>query len=268
MIESGFYSQLRARTPGHALIRTLYQYSSRLSDDQKKRLRTLGRKVPWLVDAVAFLFRRNLKILATIYGSDKWNFHWYAQHYEQCLASIRRKRLNLLEIGIGGYADPKAGGSSLRMWRAYLPHAHVYGIDIYDKTAHNERRITTFAGSQIDTGFLDSVVEKIGRIDLIVDDGSHINAHVIATFRHLFPHLADGGLYIVEDIETSYWPSDGNVTDRNDPQTSMGFFKSLVDGLNHEEFHHVYEPTYFDLNIKSIFFYHNLVIINKSKNQR
>jgi hypothetical protein len=268
MIESGFYSQLRARTPGHALIRTLYQYSSRLSDDQKKRLRMLGRRLPWLVDAVAFLFRRNLKILATIYGSDKWNFHWYAQHYEQCLASIRRKRLNLLEIGIGGYADPKAGGSSLRMWRAYLPHAHIYGIDLYDKTAHNERRITTFAGSQIDTAFLDSVVAKIGKIDLIVDDGSHINAHVIATFHHLFPYLADGGLYMVEDVETSYWPPNGNLTDRNDPLTSMGFFKSLVDGLNYEEFRNVYEPTYYDRNIMSIFFYHNLVIIKKSKNQR
>ncbi len=250
------------------MIKILYQYCRRLGADSRKRLRTFGRKMPWLIDAGAFPFRKNLKILAAIYGSDKWNYHWYAQHYEHCLARIRRKRLNLLEIGIGGYADPKEGGGSLRMWRAYLPHAHIYGIDLYDKTAHNERRITTFAGSQIDTAFLDSVVEKIGKIDLIVDDGSHINAHVIATFRHLFPHLADGGLYMVEDIETSYWPPNGNLTDRNDPQTSMGFFKSLVDGLNHEEFRNAYEPTYFDRNIMSIFFYHNLVIIKKSKDQR
>jgi len=73
---------------------------------------------------------------------------------------------------------------------------------------------------------------------------------------------------MVEDVETSYWPPNGNLTDRNDPQTSMGFFKSLVDGLNYEEFRNVYEPTYFDRNIMSIFFYHNLVIIKKSKNQR
>ena len=73
---------------------------------------------------------------------------------------------------------------------------------------------------------------------------------------------------MVEDIETSYWPPNGNLTDRNDPQTSMGFFKSLVDGLNHEEFRNAYEPTYFDRNIMSIFFYHNLVIIKKSKDQR
>ena len=156
------------------------------------------------------------------------------------------------------------------MWRAYLPHAHIYGIDLYDKTAHNERRITTFAGSQIDTAFLDSVVAKMGKIDLIVDDGKPYQRARDRNFSiTYFPHLADGGLYMVEDVETSYWPPNGNLTDRNDPQTSMGFFKSLVDGLNYEEFRNVYEPTYYDRNTSvSVFFYHNLVIIKKSKNQR
>ena len=251
------------------LIEMLYQYSSRLSADSKKRLRTFMReKAPWLVDGGACLFRSNLKTLAGIYGSDKWNYHWYAQHYEQHLAPIRRKKLNVLEIGIGGYANPKEGGGSLRMWRAYLPYSHIYGIDTYDKTAHDERRITTFTGSQTDTAFLDQVIQKIGRVDLIVDDGSHINEHVITTFHHLFPKLADGGLYVVEDVETSYWPPDGNATERNDPRTSMGFFKSLVDGLNYEEFRTHHDPTYFDKNILSISFYHNLIVIKKRENQR
>ncbi len=154
------------------------------------------------------------------------------------------------------------------MWRAYLPHAHIYGIDLYDKTAHNERRITTFAGSQIDTAFLDSVVAKMGKIDLIIDDESHINAHVIALSITYFPHLADGGLYMVEDVETSYWPPNGNLTDRNDPQTSMGFFKSLVDGLNYEEFRNVYEPTYYDRNTYERLLLSQPGYHQESKNQR
>src|SRR6266478_2576211 len=63
------------------------------------------------------VFGSNLKALATLYGSDKWRQHWYAPHYETHFASLRRKRLNILEIGIGGYDDPELGGNSLRMWR-------------------------------------------------------------------------------------------------------------------------------------------------------
>src|ERR1700759_4926812 len=94
-----------------------------------------------------------------------------------------------------------------------------------------------------DPVFLKSVIEQSGTPDVIIDDGSHRNQDVIASFRILFPFLSSDGYYIVEDTQTSYWPEDGNVTDRNDPKTTMGFFKSLVDGLNWEEFFGEYAPT-------------------------
>jgi hypothetical protein len=251
------------------LIQTVYRYFNSLNADSKKRLRTFfTTRAPWVVDAYASTMRNDLKALASVYGSDKWNYHWYAQHYEHHLAYLRNKKMNILEVGIGGYEDPQAGGASLRMWRSYFPNAHVYGIDICDKSPHNERRITTLKGSQVDLGFLDAVVQKIGKIDIIIDDGSHINEHVITTFHHLFPHLANGGIYAIEDIETSYWPDGGQLTERNDPTTSMGFFKSLVDGLNYEEFKTPHEPSYFDKSIMSIAFYHNLIIIKKVEGQR
>ena len=153
------------------------------------------------------------------------------------------------------------------MWRAYFSRAHIYGIDLYDKLPHNERRITTLRGSQIDTAFLDSIIQQIGTIDIVVDDGSHLNQHVITTFKHLFPHVAAGGFYVVEDTQTSYWPEDGNVTDRNDMQTTVGFFKALADGLNYEEFLNEHQPTYFDQNITGISFYYNLIVIKKGLNQ-
>lgn len=154
------------------------------------------------------------------------------------------------------------------MWRAYFPHGRIFGIDIHDKSAHNQRRIKTFLGSQTDPIFLDKVVREIGKIDIIVDDGSHMNEHVLFTFRQLFPHLADGGIYAIEDTQTSYWAEyGGNETDRGDPATSMGYFKSLVDGLNWEEIRGNYSPTDLDLNIKSIAFYHNLIFIRKGSNR-
>jgi hypothetical protein len=71
--------------------------------------------------------------LSTVYFTDKWNVHKYAQWYETHFAPLRKKRLNILEIGIGGYSHPEYGGGCLRMWRTYFPKARIYGIDIEDK---------------------------------------------------------------------------------------------------------------------------------------
>jgi hypothetical protein len=130
----------------------------------------------WLIDPPGKIcFGSDLKMLATIYGTDKWNAHWYVQHYEKQFRKIRRKRINLLEIGIGGEENPRKGGNSLRMWRTYFSKGRIYGIDIYDKSPHDRRRIKAFLGSQADAEFLDAVVREIGGIDVIIDDGSHLN---------------------------------------------------------------------------------------------
>jgi len=158
------------------------------------------------------------------------------------------------------------------MWKAFFPKSQIFGIDIYDKSHQDENRIKTFKGSQADTEFLKRVVEEIGHIDIVIDDGSHYNEHVITSFNFLFPLLSINGIYAVEDTQTSYktfvhgqqW--DGS-TDLAAPQTSMNFFRSLVHGLNYEEFTVAgYTPSYFDKHIVALHFYHNLVFISKGLN--
>ena len=268
VVNTGTNTELSSGPPPTEQQSGLFQFAKRLSGKTKQSLRRLQTSpFRWVFDIpVALIFGRNLKMLATLYGSDKWNTHWYAQHYEQAFRSIRRKRLTVLEIGIGGYGDPRLGGGSLRMWRTWFPHAVIHGIDIEDKSGHEERRIRIHRGSQTDNDFLASVIEKTGPPDLIVDDGSHRNRDVISTFKFLFPRLADGGYYVVEDIQTSYWP-DGDISDRNNPSTSVGFFKALVDGLNWEEYFGDYRPNDFDLGITSISFHHNLIIVKKGRNR-
>ena len=39
-----------------------------------------------------------------------------------------------------------------------------------------------------------------GKFDIIIDDGSHASHHQQVSFATLFRHLADGGLYIIEDL--------------------------------------------------------------------
>lgn len=212
--------------------------------------------------------RDTLVNLAIRYGTDKWNSHWYMHHYQRHFRHLRRKRIKLLEIGVGGYGSPYQGGASLRMWKDYFPHAMIYGIDIHDKKAFEEDRIRIFQGSQDDPAFLEKVIRETGALDVVIDDGSHINEHVITSFKFLFPLLKDTAIYVVEDTQTSYWPRfGGSSTDPDDRRTIMGYFKSLIDCLNHEEFIRPgYTPSYFDTHITGMSFYHNLVFIFKGSN--
>jgi len=208
----------------------------------------------------------NLNKLAQIYECDKWGIHFYTQHYMTHFKNFRLKKVKLLEIGVGGYEYADCGGQSLRMWKRYFSFGKIYSIDIYDKSPIQEHRIQIFKGSQTDEIFLKSVFEKIGCPDIIIDDGSHVNEHVIETFKILFPSLKENGIYAIEDIQTSYWPEYGGDNEKYSV-TIMNFFKDLSDGLNHKEFLLPdYKPDYYDLNIVSIHFYHNMIFIHKGKN--
>lgn len=213
-------------------------------------------------------YRKNLTQLAELHGSDKWGKHFYTPHYKHHFNPFRQKSINILEIGVGGNKSPTYGGASLRMWKDYFRKGQIYGIDIHDKSALEERRIKTFKGSQADEIFLKEVIARTGKLDIIIDDGSHVNEHIITSFKSLFPHLNRGGIYVIEDTQTSYWNFfGGNSEDMNDPKTAMGFFKSLTDGLNHREYLKPgYKLSYFDKNITSIHFYHNLIFIYKGEN--
>lgn len=213
-------------------------------------------------------FAGNLNMLARIYKTDKWGKHNYTEHYAVYLRKFRCKRIKLFEIGAGGYHFNDIGGNSLRMWKRYFPFGKIFSIDIYDKSIFEERRIKIFKGDQADEVFLDKIFVTIGEPDIIIDDGSHINEHVLKTFNLLFPRLKTGGIYAIEDTCTSYWPDyGGSSDDLEKPSTIMNYFKKLTDCLNHKEFvNREYVPTYFDRNICSIQFYHNLILIFKGLN--
>jgi hypothetical protein len=220
-------------------------------------------------ECAAVLYRHNLTKLAVIYGTDKWGTHRYVAHYARHFEHLRQEKITLLEIGIGGYEDPREGGRSLRMWRRYFPNALIVGLDCYDQSRHAEKRIRIYRGDQSDERILRRIVAEVGRPHIVIDDGSHLNRDVLKSFEVLFPLMADHGVYAVEDTQTSYWPeAGGSSDDLRDAPTSMALFKGLVDGLNYEEFIKPgYVPTYLDEHITGLHFYHNLVFIEKGRNR-
>jgi hypothetical protein len=209
---------------------------------------------------------RNLKEIANFNEVNKFGFDDFSDIYEPFFNTFRWEKIKLLEIGIGGYDIPKEGGNSLRMWRDYFENAEIFGIDIFDKSDLESDRIKIFQGSQSDTLFLEQVFNVTSMLDIVIDDGSHVSSDVITSFKYFFPRINENGIYVIEDLGTSYWPEFGGGFQED---TSMNFLKRLTDCLNHKEFQiQNYEPNYFDENIKSIHFFRNAVIIIKGKNTR
>lgn len=142
--------------------------------------------------------------LSIRYGSDKFGAHQYTPAYHKILQRFRGRPINLLEIGVGGYESPQSGGGSLAMWAEYFPLARIVGLDVMPKTLAISPRVTIVQGSQIDDAVLEQLVREFGPFDVVIDDGSHVPAHMLHTLRRLYPHVASDGVYIVEDTQTCF----------------------------------------------------------------
>lgn len=149
----------------------------------------------------------------------------YFDIYERHFARFRGKRTTMVEIGV-------SGGGSLAMWRAYLgPQARIIGIDIDPSCkAHEAEGIEVMIGSQDSPALLDNLLARYPKIDIVLDDGSHMMRHVNASFRHLYPRISPEGVYMVEDLHTAYWDEYEGGLRR--PGSFMETAKDLMDELN------------------------------------
>jgi hypothetical protein len=188
--------------------------------------------------------------------------------YEDFFKKRKNEKLKLFEIGIGGLSDPNKGGSSLKIWEEYFPNATIYSLDLYKKNIESTDRLKVYQGSQIDKKILDLIHKDSGDFDYIIDDGSHINQHQIKTFKLLFNKLKSGGLYFIEDIQTSYYLGyGGDAFYLNNKKTAINYFKTLIDKINYKEHENpFFSEDYFCKNITEIHFFRNLIVIKKNTN--
>ena len=85
------------------------------------------------------------------HGSDKYGGHLYTPVYHALFGHLREAPIRVLEIGVGGYDAPAAGGLSLKMWADYFPYADITGLDLHAKTLRLSPRPTTSPGSSPST---------------------------------------------------------------------------------------------------------------------
>jgi len=150
--------------------------------------------------------------------------HNYVCLYGSLFSEYRASATKVVEVG-AGY------GGSLRLWYHYFFKAHIYGLDIdverMPSLAAIRSRVSTHKVDQSSTEQLNAFAEEHRQFDIVIDDGSHVWDHQIRTFETLFPHVREGGLYVIEDTDTSYFQkfAGGGIT-------CMEYFKDIADELN------------------------------------
>ena len=159
------------------------------------------------------------------YRSTKHTNFFYI--YNDLLKKYKDKEITIVEIGV-------ASGGSLFMWKNYFnSKARIIGIDFNPGSKRWENYgFEIYIGNQSDPNFWKNFFEKIGKVDILIDDGGHTNEQQIITFLNTFEHINDEGLLIIEDTHTSYMKEFGNPS----KYSFMNFCKKIIDEQNCKSF--------------------------------
>lgn len=157
-----------------------------------------------------------LESLFTKYGTDKgiWG---YTPYYEEALGKQRLRVQRVLEIGICGHRDipNNVVGASLFVWRDYFPEALITGLDndsrfiFHDQDRIGTHLIDAYDGLAMGKLFIPKFEAGV-RFDFICDDAVHDPDPQMHLFRTLWPMVAPGGVYAIEEA-CPYKVPDGDL---------------------------------------------------------
>jgi hypothetical protein len=185
-------------------------------------------------------------------STDKVYYHGYHYFYPKYFDEFKYDEFKMLEIGYGD-------GASMKSWVEYFPKADITVMDINVELEYSDR-CRVFKGDQSNENDLNMIIDKVKSAKLIIDDGSHNPLHQLNTFYYLFRYLLEpGGVYIIEDIELSYW----------NPDSALYGFKSGDINIIHsllkcnEMVNHEFSGVKNTLDISTITYAQNCIIITK-----
>lgn len=130
--------------------------------------------------------------------------HGYERAYRTIAAvfdTLLDRPVRILEVGV-------AEGAGTRWFGKLFPGAQIAGVDCHYRAAAVDAfaevgsppewyLITTQESSDLAAAV--TAATGIDRWDLVVDDASHEDTRTSATLRSLWPLVAPGGCYVVED---------------------------------------------------------------------
>ena len=153
--------------------------------------------------------------------SDKWSS--YLSTYDDWFRAYTNRPLRILEIGI-------QNGGSLEIWAKYFSNASlIVGCDINPLCAdlsYDADYIKVVVGDANADDIRAKIMAFSDTYDIIIDDGSHMSRDIVVSFAKYFPLLAEGGIYVAEDLHCSYWENfEGGI---EAPYASVNFFQAAV----------------------------------------
>jgi 23S rRNA U2552 (ribose-2'-O)-methylase RlmE/FtsJ len=184
----------------------------------------------------------------------KW-IHYF-DIYERHFARFRNTSPVVLEIGV-------FGGGSLQMWKEYFGDgARIVGLDVNPECKqHEQDSIEIFIGSQDDPAVMEQILSRYPRIDVVLDDGSHVNSHMIASFQLLYERIHPRGVYMVEDAHTCYWDEYGGGLLR--AGSFVEYAKTKIDEMNAVHSRGALPVTAFTRSTDCIAIYDSIVVFEK-----
>lgn len=186
----------------------------------------------------------------------KWKH--YFEIYDRHFSRFRNSAVHVVEFGV-------SHGGSLQMWKHYFgPQARIFGIDINPHCRQfQDEQVEIFIGDQEDRAFLRDLANRIPRIDILIDDGGHTMRQQIHTFEELFPCIDKNGVYLCEDLHTSYWSEFGGGY--RDPATFIEYSKNFIDYIHawHSRQTNLLDVTEFTRSVDSLHFYNSILVIEK-----
>lgn len=186
----------------------------------------------------------------------KWKH--YFEIYDRHFSRFRGREVHLVEFGV-------SHGGSLQMWKEYFgPQSRIYGIDINPHCKQfEEEGIKVFIGDQESRAFLKSLVASIPKIDILIDDGGHTMKQQIHTFEELFEHIDADGIYLCEDLLTSYDPKWGGGYKKK--SSFIEYSKNFIDSINawHSKQKRKLKVSDFTTCAHSLHYYDSVLVIEK-----
>jgi len=184
----------------------------------------------------------------------------YFDIYHRYFARYRGTPATILEFGV-------SHGGSLQMWKDYFgPEAKIIGVDIDPHCKElEEPQVSIYIGDQEDRQFLGRLMSEIGPVDVVIDDGGHTMTQQITTFEEVYPKIKQDGVFMVEDLHTSYWEYYGGGYRR--PGTFIEYAKGLIDELNawHSSGPADFKVTDYTRTTRSMHVYDSVVVFEKAR---
>lgn len=177
----------------------------------------------------------------------------FADIYTNLLTPYIGKDMTLVELGV-------SHGGSLQLWREFLgDKVKIFGLDVAEHCLYKEPQIECMLVDQSKPEDL-AKISSIGPIDLFIDDGSHYSDNQIDTFEVVFPQIKSGGVYVCEDVHTSYREL-YNMGYKH-PGSFIEYCKNIIDSMYHTESEEI-QMNLHTHSILSIEFHFAMVIIRK-----